>query len=263
MSNFICVEGTNYGATEFTLGSNGKFVSEEEMLANISLPMCWAGFFRPQWLEICKKNNLKFYNFDSAYFGNQKKKTIFRLSVNNFQNIDPIVYRPSDRWKRLNIKLESFKQGDNIVVIPPDRKKCHALNLESVDSWLNNIIEKIKNHTDRAIKIRQRPEQRADRLIHNTLKDFIKENTFCIVGHSSNALVEAAMCDIPVISLGDSATKSLYNYSLTNIEELKPADQDQKQAWLNHLSYSQFTREELKSGYAWEIINHLPPNLSA
>ena len=57
------------------------------------------------------------------------------------------------------------------------------------------------------------------------------------------------------MALGHSATKSLYNYSLSDIEKLKPAYQDDKQAWLNHLSYSQFTREEMKSGYAWEIIN--------
>ena len=263
MTNFICVEGTDYGAAEFTTGSGGKFVTYEEMYANTSLPMCWAGFFKPLWLEICKKNNLKFYNFDSAYFGNQKKKTIFRLSINNFQNVNPIVHRPSDRWERLNIKLESFKQGSDIVVIPPDRKKCHALNLGKPEEWVADVIDEIKKYSDRPIRIRERPEPRADRLIHNTFKDFIKENTFCVVGHSTNALAEAAMCDIPVISLGHSATHSLYNYSLGDIEKLKPVGQDQKQAWLNHLSYSQFTREELKSGYAWEIINHLPPNLSA
>jgi hypothetical protein len=54
MTNFICEEGQDYGATEFTKGSGGKFVSYEEMYENTSLPMCWAGFFKPQWLEICK-----------------------------------------------------------------------------------------------------------------------------------------------------------------------------------------------------------------
>lgn len=261
--NFVCVEGTDYGATEFTKGSGGKFVSYEEMYANTSLPMCWAGFFKPQWLEICQKNNLKFYNFDSAYFGNQKKKTIFRLSLNDFQNCNSIVDRPADRWKKLNIKTESFNQGGDIILLAPDRKKCHILNLRTPEAWCKNVINEIKKYSDRPIRIRERPLSRLDRLKQNNFKDFIRENSFCVVGHSTNALVEAAMCDIPVISLGPSATHSLYDYPLSDIEKLKPADQDQKQAWLNHLSYSQFNREELKSGYAWEIINHLPPNLSA
>ena len=253
--NFVCVDGTDYGATEFTKGSGGKFVSYEEMHENTSLPMCWAGFFKPQWLEICRKHNLKFYNFDSGYFGNGKKKTIFRLSVNNFQNVDPIRDRLSDRWEQLKIAQHSFKQGSAIVVVPPDRKIVHTLGLGSEDQWINETVLKIKNFTDRKIKIRKRPEPRVDRIVLNTFKDFIKDDTFCVVGYSSNALVEAAMHDIPVISLGHSATKSLYNYQLQDIEKIKPAYLDDKQAWLNHLAYSQFTREELISGLAWELIN--------
>ena len=253
--NFVCVDGTDYGATEFTKGSGGKFVSYEEMHENTSLPMCWAGFFKPQWLEICRKHNLKFYNFDSGYFGNGKKKTIFRLSVNNFQNVDPIIDRPADRWEQLDINQHSFKQGSAIVVVPPDRKIVNTLGLGSEDQWINDTVLKIKNFTDREIKIRKRPEPRADRVVSNTFKDFIKDDTFCVVGYSSNALVEAAMHDIPVISLGHSATKSLYTYQLEDIEKIKPAYPNDKQAWLNHLAYSQFTREELISGLAWKFIN--------
>jgi hypothetical protein len=256
MTNFICIENTGYGADEFTIGSGGKFVpSRDEMYANTTLPMCWAGFFKPQWLEICKKHNLKFYNLDSGYFGNKKRKTIFRLSVNNFQNVNPIIDRPADRWEQLGLEQHSFEQGSAIVIVPPDRKVVHALGLGSEDQWINETILKIKNFTDRKIKVRKRPEPRADRIVSNTFKDFIKDDTFCVVGYSSNALVEAAMNDIPVISLGHSATKSLYTYQLEDIEKIKPAYQSDKQAWLNHLSYCQFTREELLSGYAWETIS--------
>ena len=255
MTNFICVEGTDYGANEFTRGSGGKFVSYEEMYANTTLPMCWAGFFRPQWLEICRKHNLKFYNFDSAYFGNVKKKIIFRLSVNNFQNVNPIVDRPSDRWDNLGIQTEQFAQGSSIVIVPPDRKLVNTLGLGSENLWVSMVIDQIKNLTDRPIRIRSRPESRASRITSNTFKDFIKDDTFCVVGYSSNALVEAATHDIPVISLGHSATKSLYGYQLEDIEKIKPAYPSDKQAWLNHLAYSQFTKEELLSGLAWELIN--------
>ena len=255
MTNFISEEGTEYGVNEFTRGSVGKFVSYEEMYQNTTMPMCWAGFFRPQWLEICKTYNLKFYNLDSGYFGNKKRKTIFRLSVNNFQNVNPIIDRPADRWEQLNIDQHSFRQGSSIVLVPPDRKIVNALGLGSEDQWIDETVSKIKSFTDREIKIRKRPEPRVDRVVLNIFKDFIKDDTFCVVGYSSNALVEAAMHDIPVISLGHSATKSLYSYQLQDIEKIKPAYPSDKQAWLNHLAYSQFTREELLSGLAWELIN--------
>ena len=255
MTNFICIDGTDYGANEFTRGSGGKFVTKEEMYANTTMPMCWAGFFKSQKLEICRKHNLKFYNLDSGYFGNKKKKTIFRLSVNNFQNVNPIIDRPADRWDKLGIQTEQFVQGSAIVIVPPDRKIVNALGLGSEDRWIDDTVVKIKSFTDREIKIRKRPEPRVDRIVTNTFKDFIKDDTFCVVGYSSNALVEAAMHNIPVIALGHSATKSLYNYQLQDIEKIKPAYLSDKQAWLNHLAYSQFTKEELLSGIAWKLIN--------
>jgi hypothetical protein len=255
MTNFISLEGAEYGVKEFTLGSGGKFVTEEEMYANTTMPMCWASFFKPLKLEICKNYNLKFYNLDTGYFGNNKRKTIFRVNVNNFQNVNAIIERPADRWEQLNIDQYSFKQGSKIVIVPPDRKIVNTLGLGSEDQWIDETILKIKKFTDREIKVRKRPEPRADRIVSNTFKDFIKDDTFCVVGYSSNALVEAAMHDIPVISLGNSATKSLYKYQLQDIEKIKPAYLSDKQAWLNHLAYSQFTREELLSGLAWELIN--------
>ena len=255
MTNFISLEGAEYGVKEFTHGSGGKFVSYEEMYANTTMPMCWSGFFKPLKLEICKNYNLKFYNLDTGYFGNIKRKTIFRVSVNNFQNVDPIIDRPADRWEQLGLEQYSFKQGSAIVIVPPDRKIASTLGLGSEDQWINETVLKIKNFTDREIKIRKRPEPRADSIVSNTFKDFIKDNTFCVIGYSSNALVEAAMHDIPVIALGHSATKSLYNYQLQDIEKIKPAYPSDKQAWLNHLAYSQFTREELISGLAWEFVN--------
>ena len=131
----------------------------------------------------------------------------------------------------------------------------NTLGLGSEDLWVSMVIDQIKNLTDRPIRIRSRPESRASRVTSNTFKDFIKDDTFCVVGYSSNALVEAATHDIPVISLGHSATKSLYGYQLEDIEKIKPAYPSDKQAWLNHLAYSQFTKEELLSGLAWELIN--------
>jgi hypothetical protein len=80
-------------------------------------------------------------------------------------------------------------------------------------------------------------------------------DTWCVIGHSSNALLEAAMVDIPVISLGHSSTNSLYTTSLSDIELITPVDQELKQAWLNHLSYCQFTKNELASGVAWKLLS--------
>lgn len=255
MVNFYCVGGNKYGCDLFTEGSNGKIVTVEEALSSDpAIPLCWAGSHKETLYHHCLKNNRKFYNLDTGYFGNVKRKEYIRVTINNFQNCYPIIPRSSDRWANLNIKFSTVSRGNSIVVVPPDPKKLKSLNLGSEEEWVNAVVADIKKYTDRPIRVRYRPTSRNDRVIADTFYDYIADNTWCVVGHSSNALVEAAMSGIPVISLGSSAVKSLYDYRLEDIERVEVADQNLKQSWLNHLSYCQFTQEELRSGVAWKLL---------
>jgi len=252
--NFLSFGGEKYGVNAFTLGGNGKIVSVEEAMSNTSLPMCWAGRYKKTLHTHCKKHNLDFYNLDSAYFSNNKLKTYFRVSKNSYQNITDVIDRPSDRWNSFNIKLTNLTRGDDIVIVLPDEKKLHIENLApSVNDWLTSIIYEIKKYSDRPIRIRQRPASRGERVVSDTFLNFISKNTYCVIGHSSNALVESAMYGIPVISVGESATCSIYNSDISKIEELSVVDNDIKMRWIYHLSYSQFTREELSSGMYFDL----------
>ena len=254
MYNFLCVGGDKYGCSQFTEGSNGKIVTVEEALeSDTSIPLCWAGSHKETLYRHCIENNRKFYNLDTGYFSNTKRKDIIRVSINNFQNCDPIKPRPIDRWTSLNIPTVSISRGVSIVVVPPDSKKMKALTLGTEDEWVSATISDIKKYTDRSIRVRYRPLSRSDRMGSDSFLNYIND-TWCVIGHSSNALLEAAMVDIPVISLGQSSTKSLYTTSLSDIELITPVDQELKQNWLNHLAYSQFTKDELASGKAWELL---------
>lgn len=258
MINFLCVGGDKYGCEDFTKGSNGKIVSVEEALdSDPSIPLCWAGSHKELLYHHCLEKKRTFFNLDTGYFGNTKRKDIVRVSVNNFQNCNPIIPRPGDRWANLNIPVVSLSRGSSIVIVPPDPKKLKALRLGSEEEWVKEAVSNIKKYTDRPIRVRYRPASRRDRMVEDTFFDYITDNTWCVVGHSSNALLEAAMVDIPVISLGNSATKSLYTTMLSDIELIKPVNLELKQSWLNHLSYCQFNKDELLSGFAWETINQI------
>jgi hypothetical protein len=255
MYNFLTVGGEKYGAKSFTIGSGGKIVSVPEALENTNLPLCWAGNYKIALLDHCKKNNLKFYNLDSGYFGNVKRKEYKRVSVNDFQDTGKIIDRPDNRLKLLNLELKEFKRGNSIVIVPPDTKKAYTLQID-LEGWIKNLILKLRQHTDRPIKVRERPAARIDRVSHNTFSDFIQQDTWCVVGYSSNALVESVLCGIPVIPVGPSATKSISNYNIDKIENVSNIDQDLRHKWLCHLSYRQFTEDEMLSGLAWELLNN-------
>jgi hypothetical protein len=255
--NFICVErsGNDYGISDFCRGSNGVFVDETVMLEDSLHPRAWAGFYKRTWHDRCVELAVDFYNTDSAYFGDYgKHKTLFRLSKNSYQNLSPIVDRPLDRLECLPVDTTVIPQGSSIVLVPPDEKTCHALRLGSQASWIQSTCDLIAQVSSRQIRVRHRPPHRCDRLIHNSFVDYLREDAFCVVGYSSVALVEAARHSIPVVALGESATRSLYGQGLGSVEDLRPVDSDHRTAWLAHLSYSQFSRAELQSGLAWEIV---------
>ena len=255
MYNFLCIGGDKYGCDAFTNGSNGKIVTVEQALnSDPNIPLCWAGAYKELLYHHCLEKKRTFFNLDTGYFGNTKRKDIVRVSINNFQNCDPVKSRPSDRWDSLNIPTGSISRGSSIVVVPPDPKKLKALRLGTEEEWVAAVLSNIKKYTDRPIRVRYRPTSRRDRMGDDSFLTYI-DNTWCVVGHSSNALVEAAIHDIPVISLGYSATKSLYTTPLSDIESIKPVDQELKQDWLNHLAYSQFHKDELLSGKAWELLS--------
>ena len=258
MVNFICVDrsGNDYGVSDFCRGSGGEFVDVGTMLADTVHDRAWSGGYKRGLHDHCAAHGLSFYNTDSAYFGDSgKHKSLFRLSKNSYQNLTSIVPRPLDRLQRLTVDTTAIPQGSSIVLVPPDEKACHRWDLGSQASWIEETVGRIAQVSSRPVRIRQRPPHRCDRLIYNSFVDYLREDAFCVVGYSSVALVEAARHSIPVVALGESAVSSLYSQGLDSVEDLQPVDPDHLTAWLAHLSYSQFDRSELLSGFAWAVIS--------
>jgi hypothetical protein len=152
-----------------------------------------------------------------------------------------------------NINLVNYQRGSSIIIVPPDEKISKVFKLAG--SWVDDVIQELKQYTDRPIKIRSRPAARRDRIDADTFNKFIEQDTFVVIGYSSNSLVESIVCGIPVISLGHSATKSLMNYNLKDIEQVPSVDDQLRDRWLCHLSYKQFTHDELLNGTAWDLLS--------
>lgn len=254
MYNFLSIGNDRYGVESFTLGSNGKFVTLQEALNNTIVPLCWAGSHKITLLNHCKEKNLKFYNLDSGYFGNGKTKHYKRISINGFYDTGPIVNRPSDRLDKMDLKVKKFKRGSKIIIIPPDYKKADAARIDP-NIWFLNLVEELRQFTDRPIIKRERPLGRDERLISNNFSDMLSNDVYCVIGYQSNALVESIICGIPVISVGDSPVLTLYSDSIKDVESLANVDDDLRHRWLCHLSYRQFSNEEMRSGLAWECLS--------
>ena len=63
------------------------------------------------------------------------------------------------------------------------------------------------------------------------------------------------MYGIPAISLGPNCASVLCNTELSQIEDLNKPTEDEMYTLLKHLSYCQFTKDEMMNGCAWDILN--------
>jgi hypothetical protein len=110
--------------------------------------------------------------------------------------------------------------------------------------WMKNTIAEISKNTDRTILIKPKS---SDMLLEEALTD-----CHAIVGFDTNALIDAVIAGVPAFNLGNSAVSPVALQDLSRIES--PVYLDRRQ-WAKNLSYNQFTLDEFKSGYAWQMLN--------
>lgn len=238
----------------FAKGCDGEIMSYQEANAySIDRPWVIRGMKFTGAINTCWQTNRTFYYIDNGYFGNIGQKIYFRIIKNHVHDIRPIIERPSDRLSRCKFVLKKFTPGRKILIAPPSVK---SLSLWAMDpeTWVKQVAEEIRRYTDRPVEIRlKRP--RGERLRENTIEEALANDVHCLVTYNSVAAVEAIMLGKPAFCLGPNAAGVLSLNDLSKIESPRYPTDSERDAWLRHLSYSQFTFDEMTNGKAWEILN--------
>lgn len=164
---------------------------------------------------------------------------------------------PDDRSKTLLKEVREWRtNGIHVLIAPSSDSITRWMTGMSSEQWLRNTLKDLAQHTDRIIRVRYKPRKHGmsgpmvqDVPVADDLKDCWAVVTLCsIVG------VEAAVAGIPVISHQSSATAAVSTQDLADIESPCMPDRGR---WLNTLSYRQFTKAEMRSGLAHEILHQL------
>ena len=189
------------------------------------------------------ENNQYFYYVDHAYFGRGHGRN-YRISRNAYE-AGPIRECPSDRLEKLSIKLDNWsKSGSKIIICPPTEYFQEA---HKTHGWLENTLKIISSRTDREIIVRRKPKA-GENII--PLRDQLKE-AYALVTHSSNVAIESVVSGVPVFVSPTSAAASVGQTDLNYIESPKYPD---REPWLRHLAYCQFSFDEIKNGDFFEIM---------
>ena len=234
-------------------------------------------------VDYCKENNKPFICFETPLIGRKKveqvmKDEYFRVGINgfladtgNFNNINC----PRDRWDKikenLDIELRPWRQdGDRITIalqLPGDA----SLRGANISKWAYDTARKVKNilsefGIEKRIVIRtpQLPRQfeNIEKLqdlgceieigTKENLNDSFR-NCWAAITYSSGYAIDAIINGVPVIACDPgSFAYEVSSNDVNFIMDPKIMTNDERQQWLQDLSYAQWHKREL--GKAWRHL---------
>lgn len=196
-------------------------------------------------LAIAEKRDW-FYG-DNAFFDTGRGR-YFRFAKNAIQ-VGTLQKPDHGRLQSLGIKVRPWRKGKHIVVAV---QSDHFLNLVGRRYWLVQVLQELKRHTDRPVRVRcwSRAKEKAAATLHADL-----DGAHALVTHMSAAANEALLSGIPVFTSGRCAATPMASGELSNIES--PRYPDGREDWAAGLAGQQWTIEEMKAGLAWRTLNAL------
>ncbi|QIK78071.1 hypothetical protein G7077_03235 [Sphingomonas piscis] len=218
---------------------------EPEVLRHV--PVVW-GVLREsdRILAQAKAQSLYFLYIDHAYFDRGHGRS-YRITRNGYE-AGAVRRCPSDRFRALGIETQPWrKSGREIVVCPPTD---YFMQAHGCLDWLETTLAMLKAATDRPIVVREKPKDTEAAVP----LPVALESAHSLVTHSSNVAIEAVCLGTPVFVSPASAAAPVGLTELSQIEDPVYPDRD---AWLAHLAYSQFSLEEIADGRAWRMLLEL------
>jgi len=242
--------------TNFAYGSQGHITKWDKNIdSNEKTPMVIRGLggSSQKALKHCRTKGRDFFAVDTGYIQPGTKKEYHRVTKNALQHPGPIIERPFDRLEKLRYKFRPRKKkGETILICPPSEKVMKFYG-QDLDKWLKDTIAEISKYSSRQIIVRQKPS-RSDRVTTNTIWKAMDE-AHVVVTYNSIAATEALLYGCPAIALAPNSATVLCNTKLDQLNDLYMPYEDDIMAFAAHLSYCQFTEIEMRSGYAWEVLN--------
>lgn len=190
------------------------------------------------------RDDLPFLYCDHAYFRRGHLRN-YRVIVNAHAT-STLRRCPDDRTARLGATLQPWRKGGRHVLVCPPTD--YFLRAHGCPNWLRNTLSTLKHHTDRPIRVRDKPRLGEP---SRTLEEDL-ENCHALVTHSSNVAVEAAVLGVPVFVEPTCAAVGVGRTELEQIED--PWRPDHRELWLANLAHGQFSFEEVLSGSVLPVL---------
>ena len=244
---FCDVKNTNHGEA-ILAGWNAErvWVGRARLARGASLHLIGGlQFGSLEILREARETKAPYVFFDRAYFGGGPGTNRLRAVPGAYQK-NWVEDRPGDRLEALGVRLEPWRaKGRHILLVPPSAAVARLFDL---GDWEAKTLRRLKDCTDRPVVVSYKgdPKPLADRLA----------GCHAVVTWTSNVAVEAAVAGIPAFVGPESAAAPVAT-QLEYLERLieSPLMPDTREAWAASLAHGQFSVEEIKRGFAREVLS--------
>jgi hypothetical protein len=176
------------------------------------------------------------------------------------------------RWqqisKHLNIKIEPFKHEGKNILICLQRNGGWSMGTVDINSWIDQLIQTIRRHSDRPIVFRPHPKDNNSRTYldristsasitvseSKTLDEDLK-NAWCVVNHNSSSIVGAIIKGYPAF-ITDPNRSQCAEVAHTDFSKIEMPDTFDREKWLHRTSMFHWNFEELENGSAWRHMRN-------
>lgn len=174
-----------------------------------------------------------------------------RVSVNAYActRAAPV---PHGRWDKWNVERHPWKVREvrNVLIAPPNKNTFFCLGVDSLE-WAHEQAQWFRKR-GATVRYRMKSQKGTKRLLrYQTLWQDL-DWADLVVSYSSAITVEAFWYGKKVITPGVCPTWMCGTQNYDSWQD--PREPDQRDAWHEHLAWTQFSEEEWSSGDAQEMV---------
>jgi hypothetical protein len=153
----------------------------------------------------------------------------------------------------IDVEFKGWRDsGDHILVCPSSPTICQFIHGLSQEQWLEKVVEETKKHTDRPIRIRNKP--RPNNEFWNTdIKDDLKD-AWAVVTNMSLSAIDGILNSTPGFTHQRNVASFVTSRKLELIEKPFKPGRKTVQEWLHLIANHQFTIQEIEDGVACNTL---------
>lgn len=172
------------------------------------------------------------------------------------------IERPSDRVKLLGVNLQQWKSDAGPIIVAGQLPGDYSLDGVDILEWAHDVTNYLERYSAREIILRPHPRD-----VTQKWKDLAETTGYELstrslgedlaragvwVSLTSGSAIDAIIAGVKSVCL--SPNNFGWPVSLHSVDEIETAFTPDRTAWVNQLTYSQWTREEIADGKAWESV---------